>query len=285
MRKTGKNKTVSLNHFSGWYRYSALTLVVVLWAGTGQAAETNEVAVPQVVLTHEKQSATPSNQGFARSDDWSFSAGGYVWGAAIKGETRAGDDIDVSFTDTLENLEMAVMTMLGARKGKWGLFSDIIYIRTKDDLNETPISKESLTLDTWIVQMAGGYNLISNEDYTLDLLAGARYLYLKADMDIDVGPFTFGMDGSEHSWNGIVGAMGYIHMPKQWYASYYADVGTGDAKLTYQIMGNVGYKFEKTVLVAGYRYMAWTFDRDDNFGSIIDEFILQGPFVGMRYVF
>jgi hypothetical protein len=285
MKKINKIKSVLFQYFSGRYCCSALTLVAVFCAGTGQAAETNEMEVPQVVLTDVKEEANSENQGFARSDDWQFTLGTYVWGAAIKGETRAGDNIDVSFSDTLENLEMAFMTMFGARKGKWGVFSDVIYIRTEDDLNETAISKEKVTLDTWIVQSVLGYNLVSQENYTLDLVAGARYLYINTDIDVDIGPVTLGLDHSDSSWNGIVGVMGYINMPKQWYASYYADMGTGEAKSTYQVMGNFGYKFENLVVVAGYRYVEWNFDQDDNFGDLLDEFILQGPFVGMRFVF
>jgi hypothetical protein len=285
MKMIIKGMNTSLTRFSVLSRYGLLALVTILFAGTGLAVETNEVAVPQIVLEKEHEEATAANQGFARSEDWKFSVGAYLWGSSIKGTTRAGDDIDVGFSDILDDLEMAAMGIVEVRKGKWGLVSDIIYIRMAQDLNETPVSKEELTLDTWIIQSAATYNLVSQENYTLDVLAGARYLYIKADVDVDIGPVTLGGDISEGIWNGIVGVRGYINLPKQWFSSYHADVGTGDTKLTYQLLGNIGYKFEKTAVVAGYRYLAWEFDQDDDLGGILDEFILQGPYVGVRYVF
>ena len=285
MRKMSRVKRASFHCFSGRYSGRALTVVALLWAGAGQAAETNETAVSREMLTKEKEAASAENQGFGRPADWKFSVGAYLWASSIKGTTRAGDDIDVGFSDILDDLEMAAMGVIEARKGRWGILTDIIYIRMSQDLNETPVSKEKVTLHTWIVQSAAGYNLVSREDYTLDVLAGVRFLSMEADVDVDIGPVSLGTDISEEIWNGIVGVRGYINMPKQWFAAYHADIGTGDTTLTYQLMGQIGYKFEKTAVMAGYRYLAWDFDQDDDLGRILDEFILQGPMVGVRYIF
>ena len=42
--------------------------------------------------------------------------------ACIKGETAAGDDIDIALNTILENLDLIFLSVFGASKGKWGRF-------------------------------------------------------------------------------------------------------------------------------------------------------------------
>ncbi len=62
------------------------------------------------------------------SDDWQLKAGMYLWGAGIKVETAAGSDVDISFDDLINNLNMAFMGDFEARKSKWSLAADLIYL-------------------------------------------------------------------------------------------------------------------------------------------------------------
>jgi hypothetical protein len=43
------------------------------------------------------------------------------------GETTSGDNIDISFSDIIENLDMSFMGTLTASKGKWTLITDAVY--------------------------------------------------------------------------------------------------------------------------------------------------------------
>lgn len=61
-------------------------------------------------------------------DDWQFKAGVYLYAAGIKGETASGSDLDISFTDLINNLDMAFMGNVEARKSKWSLAADVIYL-------------------------------------------------------------------------------------------------------------------------------------------------------------
>ena len=76
----------------------------------------------------------------------------------------------------------------GARKGKWSLMLDAIYLDVKGEDNFTiPVdgslinANGSVELTGWILTPSVGYNLLQTERIHLDVLAGARYLYLKAD--------------------------------------------------------------------------------------------------------
>ena len=42
-------------------------------------------------------------------DDWEFGFSTYLWAAGVEGTDAAGDEIDVSFSDTLEDLDGGLM--------------------------------------------------------------------------------------------------------------------------------------------------------------------------------
>jgi len=70
-------------------------------------------------------------------DKWAFYGEVYLWGADIKGESSAGDDVDIPFSDLIDNLDIAYMGKLAARKDKLSLFADIIYLDVEDDVKST----------------------------------------------------------------------------------------------------------------------------------------------------
>lgn len=129
----------------------------------------------------------------ADSDEWEFGVEVYLWGASIDAKPTGGDNIHISFSDILDNLDGALMSTLSARKGKWSLFSDIIYLDIEDDQNGTvslldiPVRTDfDVEINAWIVTTAGGYTLIDKDRFSLDLLAGARYLWLEIPVDARV---------------------------------------------------------------------------------------------------
>jgi hypothetical protein len=59
-------------------------------------------------------------------DHWEFAGSAYLWAAGVEGTDAAGDDIDVSFSDVLEDLDGGLMGILAARKGRWTLLADVL---------------------------------------------------------------------------------------------------------------------------------------------------------------
>jgi hypothetical protein len=123
---------------------------------------------------------------------WQFAASIYLWGAGIDGKTQSDTEVRVDFDDILDNLEMAFMGAFGARKGKWSLLADVIYLdvgAAKTSNVTIPIGPgivvstgADLDLTGWVLQFAGGYNLLTKGGSNLDLVAGARYLDLQMDL-------------------------------------------------------------------------------------------------------
>ncbi len=227
---------------------------------------------------------------------WKFTGDIYLFAAGIGGESSSGGDIDVPFSDILKDLEMAFMGGLQARKGKWSLGADVIYMelsQSNDGQLGLPVGHEGLTVSTssnldlkaWIVTPTVGYNLIDTEKGTLDVIVGARYLSLNIDLDLTaVGPITtrkFQLSDSPHNWDGIVGVRGQLNLTPTWYLPYYADVGEGDSKATYQAFAGVGYRFKRVDAVVGYRYLAYEFEPN----PAVRKLNFSGPIAGVKFAF
>ena len=211
----------------------------------------------------------------AQEEGWQFEAAPYMWAAGIGGTTASGGDIDIGFSDIWDNLDMALMGKFGARKGKWSILTDVIYLDVEADSGGI-----DLGLQSWIVTPAVGYNLIQEENLALDIVGGARFLWMKSTLDLTGigGPR---LSDSGNVWDGIVGLKGEVNLAKHWSIPFYLDVGTGDSDLTWQAIGGLAYKLKKFDALVGYRYLEWDFDDND----VFDDMNISGPYAGLKLRF
>lgn len=216
----------------------------------------------------------------APGNEWKYTASIYLWGSSIGGEAATGSDVNVDFNDLLENLNMVFMGDISAQKGKWGFVTDIIYIDLENNPDSLIIS--DVELKAWIVTPVVTYRVMESDQLSLDLLAGARYLYMKPRLEIASLP---AVSTSGSVWDGIVGIKGKYDLNEKWFVPFQFDVGAGDTKLTWQAFAGIGYKYENFDVVAGYRYMDWDFDDNDKGGEIFNDFNMGGPIIGARYRF
>jgi hypothetical protein len=221
-------------------------------------------------------------------DGWEFGGSAYLWAAGVEGTDSAGDEIDISFSDILEDLDGGIMGILAAQKGRWTLIADILYLSIHQETSSTanligiPAKLDvDVKLKGFVSTFGVAYRIIDDDVTSLDLLAGARYFNLDLDFDADVGASTIKYSDSEDVLDGIIGAQVLIDLSERWYLSGYADVGAGDSQLTWQVWPGVGYRLEKFDVVAGYRHLAW--ETDD--GDTIDDLNFSGPMLGVKFRF
>ena len=79
----------------------------------------------------------------------------------------------------------------------------------------------------------------------------------------------------------IVGLRGRVAAgaDSRWFFPAYADVGTGESNLTWQVMGGVGHAFKWGEVIAAWRHMEYRFPSD----STLSRLKFDGPAVGATF--
>lgn len=219
------------------------------------------------------------------SDEWKFHASINAWLPGMRIATPQGPIIKITLHDILQNLNLTAMSTLGAQKGKWGFLADIIYMNmSKSTLLplDPPSVLTNIKMKSWIVTPMVTYRVVEADNLSLDLMAGARYLYIDLPMEFD---YIQTVDTSVNLWDGVVGLRGNYELNEKWFIPFHFDVGTGDVDLTWQAFAGVGYKYENWDVIAGYRYLEWQFDESDTGGEAIKTLTVNGPMFGFKYHF
>lgn len=242
-------------------------------------------------------------------DAWKFQAILYGFFPSVGGSTTfpersgTGSSINVSNSTLLSNLDFTFMGTFEARKGRWGIFTDFIYLDVSGGESATrdftvgghgvPASVSGnldLDLKGIVWTLAGEYALIQDPANEMYVLGGARLLDIKSTLSYsltgDVGPIVGpGRNGSSEVdasfWDAIVGVKGRVSFGdrRQWFVPYYADIGTGESELTYQLFGGLGYNFSWGSVLAGWRYLDYRFKSGSNFDNVD----FNGPMVGVGF--
>ena len=143
-----------------------------------------------------------------------------------------------------------------------------------------------LSLKTFVFTGIVGYDLVQTDKARTAVIGGLRYLTLDADTSLDInGPLPPNpppsyLSESVSLWDAIIGVKGTFMLNEHWYLPYYADIGTGDSKMTWQLYGAIGYKFHWGDIRLGYRYLEY--DSDDKF---LEDLKLYGPLLGIGFRF
>jgi len=244
----------------------------------------------------------------ASEGDWRFRATVYGWFPGLSGTTEfpsgsGGPSIDVDSKDILESLKMAFMGTFEARYGKWGGLVDWVYADIGSDKSGTrdfsihdqpfPVgltANLSLDVKTNILTLAGTYALIEKPAYSSGLVFGTRML----DMDQTLvwsfngpGPLGIGPSGTSNvsatNWDAIIGVRGRARFGDdlRWFVPYYADIGSGNSKLTWQAILGAGYSFSWGDLLVAWRYLDYEFKSGERAQSLT----FNGVAVGVSFKF
>ncbi len=244
------------------------------------------------------------------ADQWQWAATVYLWLPSIGGETSFppdgdGPSIDVSGDAILDSLELTFMGAFEGRRGPWGLATDVVYIdlggskkATRDfgiggiEIPATVNADLSLDMTGWLWTLMGSHAVIQREDFSIDVLAGARMLDLQEDLkwtfngDISSLPLTErsgSRDVKDNQWDAIVGLKGRAAFGAEdhWFIPFYVDIGAGESDLTWQGMVGLGYRFDSIELKAVWRYL--DYDLGDH--TPIESIDFNGPAAGVTFRF
>ncbi|MEQ8374355.1 hypothetical protein ACVDG9_02485 [Roseibium sp. RP-7] len=257
-------------------RFAYAVAMLSLIASQGPASAADLAAEPTVTPTQIVE------------DRWNFSVTPYFWMAGLGGETASGDDISMPFNQVIKNLSFAVMTSIAAEKGRFGVYSDLIYMNlegskttTAKIVRRTFDAKLDATIQGFITTNALGYKIVDTPGTAIAGFGGFRYLWLNTDLDFSLGNFNASASGQGQVIDAVVGLRGETKFADRWSVGYYGDIGTGQSDVTWQLFGAIGYEIKNVDLFAGYRYIGWRFD--DVAG--LDALDVHGPVLGARFKF
>jgi opacity protein-like surface antigen len=212
---------------------------------------------------------------------WSFEFTPYLWGAAMSGEVGAGPlptiNVNMSFSDILDNLDAGLMGAFEARKGRWGLLFDAIYVKIAHSatasrtgpgpIGSTATASAELEMTQTVFAAAVAYRAIEGRT-PIDVIGGVRYAKVEADARIDGSFFaqtgTLARSGAKDWVDPYVGVRAQYPIAERWTLVSYADVGGFGvgSELSWQAIAGVNYEFSKTVTGKfGYRYMSVDYDK------------------------
>ena len=209
---------------------------------------------------------SPTDSAAQTADTWKWQASIYAYLPDISGRATfpqvggsGGSTLDAE--TILDNLKMTFMGSLEASNGRWGVFTDALYMNignTKSGYRDFTLggaaipagvdANVSYDLKGWAWTLAGTWRVASGPASTMDVIAGARLFDLRQtfayEVTGNVGSIpAAGRAGTSEAklsnWDAVVGVKGRFAFgeDRKWFVPYYADIGTGESDLTFQAMG------------------------------------------------
>jgi hypothetical protein len=179
--------------------------------------------------------------------------------------TAAGlsKSIFIGFDDIINNLDWIVPIGGDFRYKRFGFMPDLVAVKMSGGQTAPGpfFNRANIDLELGILGLPLYYRLIDQPKTSLDILAGARFIWIDLDIGLSggplgtaTGPASAGTDAN--IWDGIAGLRLEHNFSEKWYCSIYGDVGTGASDLTWQFLASIGYRVnEKLSLITGYRYL------------------------------
>lgn len=221
-------------------------------------------------------------------EDWLFAAEIYAWLPTIENTDKNGNKTKITLDDILKNLDFTAMAVAGARKGKWSILADVVYMdlsKNSDEYRTQRIRVKEIQLESWVVSPTVGYTVYADDRHVIDVFAGARYLWVEAGTDIRLEiadeSRTRNVSDSGSVWDGIVGVRGVNRYSPKWSSIYSLSGGAGDSKYTWQANVSLAYKFDTVSAAVGWQYLTWDFEND----APLQDMTINGPYVGAIFHF
>jgi len=205
----------------------------------------------------------------------------------------------MSFEDMWDNLDIGVMGIFEARKGRWIFALDAVYFRLNKQETESwtgPGGRVTIdgaveaTMTQQLYQGSIGYRIIDDKT-KLDLIGGLRYNIVENELDLVLHPIGEVFPGdkrniseSENWVDPVFGIRLIVPFSPKWSCFGYGDIGGFGvgSYITYQAMGGIRWQFSKVVSAKlAYRYLYQDFEEDD----FKWDMSYQGPVIGIGFSF
>jgi hypothetical protein len=249
-----------------------------------------------LILFSPLSSAASTSQKATLDDEWVIWAAPYLWGLSMDGDAQIGDegaDVDVPFSDILDDINIGVMGFFDGRKGKLGYFFNPIYSRLRSTENVDAV-KVRVTNDTAIVALGSYYRWIDKAvtgwegkeagRIIVEPYAGVRWTHMRVEIDTNSEGQ---VDDSEDWLDPFVGGRGLYAWNSHWDIALAADVGGfgigSDSSWNAHLM--LGYHFNiggrEAIFRGGYRALHQDYDTGSGASQFQWDVTQSGPIAGL----
>ena len=236
------------------------------------------------------------------ADRWNYEFAIYGWLPDIEGTLTepmpgTGNELKIDAQTLLDNLEMTAQLAFEAKRGRWGIVTDVVYLSEEAQRSgsvEVPQAPglllntdARLDLTSWIAGVTGVRTLADGKRGNVDLLFGVRYFNVDTDLELQIqGPLPPELSSASFSsktelWDGVVGIRGKVRLGEHWFVPYRLDAGAGDSDLTWQAFAGIGYRFGWGSLFGMYRSLNY----DQGSDKALEDFTFAGPAVAVTFRF
>jgi hypothetical protein len=230
------------------------------------------------------------------SSDWQFEITPYLWATKMDGDVKAGPlpkvHVDMKFSDILDNLDFGFMTAFEARKDRWGILFDGMYMKVSDSVTAGMSNiglkvKGSMRVEQSLIAGAAAYRVVE-ENVPVDVVVGMRYNKISEDTKIEgsvPGATAILRHSGDKDWvDPYIGTRVIYPINAKWNAIGYLDVGGFGvgSDFTWQGLAGLNYTYSKSVTANfGYRYMKVDYDK----GGFLYDMANDGLYAGVSIRF
>jgi hypothetical protein len=212
-------------------------------------------------------------------DVWAFELSIYMLGAGLDGTIGVGEieaDVDVSFSDIVDALEMGGMGSLRVERGRWAFTTDVIYMGL--GASAGPVSVD---VDQWMIEPSASFRVSER----FESIVGMRYCNLTTELR---GPFGRAASSTIDWWDPFLGGRLMLPMGEAWTFNLRADIGGFDvgSDFAWQLFPYATWQFgERSSMQVGYRWLDVDYDEGSGASEFRYEVMTQGPQLGVTFRF
>jgi hypothetical protein len=253
--------------------------------------------------TDGQGTGSPTQDGAALDegdpDEWDFLFAPYLWTASLTGSGEVqGNRISgtASFSDILDNLDLALQGYFEAGKGRWSFFVDGMFLELSDGVS-TPLPGLSAEVraQLWLFQWGAYYEvakfalggIFKDSSLAVEAMFGNRIYRLEARLRLSPGPNS----EDDETWlDPIIGMRIPWKLPANFSLVTKGDIGGFGlgSHFSWQVQSMLKYEFQTRVpffLAAGYRILGFNFSDGSGADKFKIDARLYGPIIGAGVAF
>jgi len=275
----------------------SLLFAAAVVTGTTSSIHAQTTAADNATLL-PSTTAAPALGTASDETPWQFGVTVPLWAPQIDGNvTMRGvqKDVNVSFDKLKDHLDASFALGLEARKGKFGLYTGVGYMKFSGDYSVGNGGRASSNLKFLVADAGMSYLLVKTESehpFVLEGTAGIRYWHTEEDLDVwnRFGGTIVSGSSKNDLVDPVIGLRGSQYLTRKFHLDFSGDFGgfniNHDTDWTWSATGMATYDFAKWFsLSAGYKALALNESQGSGKDKHGVDLIFNGVLIAAKFKF